>query len=65
MSNCPCCGNALLRHVRHNDVYWFCQSCWAEMPNLDLMQIINARRQLRQPVTSGGERKELVEVGCS
>lgn len=29
---CPCCGNSLLRHVRHSKVYWFCTSCWQEVP---------------------------------
>jgi len=29
---CPCCSNALLRHVRHSKVYWFCTSCWQEVP---------------------------------
>ncbi len=33
-NNCPCCGNSLLRHIRHNEVYWFCQSCWQEVPLL-------------------------------
>ncbi len=33
MNSCPCCTAMLLRHVRHNDVYWFCPHCWQEMPN--------------------------------
>jgi uncharacterized Zn finger protein (UPF0148 family) len=33
-NSCPCCGNPLLRHVRHQGVYWFCQSCWQEVPLL-------------------------------
>jgi hypothetical protein len=24
----------LLRHVRHDGVYWFCMHCWQEMPDL-------------------------------
>ncbi len=35
MTSCPCCSNQLLRHIRHQEVYWFCTSCWQEMPNLD------------------------------
>lgn len=29
---CPCCSNLLLQHIRHAEVYWFCRSCWQEMP---------------------------------
>ncbi len=33
MNYCPCCTDQLLRHVRSQGVYWFCPSCWQEMPN--------------------------------
>lgn len=36
MVNCPCCSNQLLRHIRGKNVYWFCRSCWQEMPKLEL-----------------------------
>jgi len=32
MTNCPCCSNPMLRHIRQNQMYWFCRSCWQEMP---------------------------------
>lgn len=32
-SNCPCCSNTLLRHIRSGEVYWFCKHCHQEMPN--------------------------------
>ncbi|XHX80814.1 MAG: hypothetical protein RBJ76_13030 [Stenomitos frigidus ULC029] len=32
MSLCPCCSEVLLRHARHNGIYWFCTHCWQEMP---------------------------------
>lgn len=35
MNTCPCCSNQLLRHIRHQEIYWFCTSCRQEMPNLD------------------------------
>ncbi|MBA2749020.1 MAG: hypothetical protein H0U45_09840 [Tatlockia sp.] len=38
-SNCPCCGNPLLRHVRQSGVYWFCTSCWQEVPILAVSKI--------------------------
>lgn len=31
VNNCPCCGDALLRHARRKGVYWFCTSCRQEM----------------------------------
>ncbi|MBD2775226.1 hypothetical protein [Iningainema tapete] len=34
MNNCPTCDTVLLRHVRETGVYWFCRSCWQEMPVL-------------------------------
>ncbi|WP_460202974.1 hypothetical protein [Scytonema sp. NUACC21] len=34
--NCPCCSHRLLQHIRNNRVYWFCRSCWQEMPLLNL-----------------------------
>jgi ribosomal protein L37AE/L43A len=55
MNNCPCCGNPLLRHVRHgSNVYWFCQSCWSEMPNFDLMHVLIAQRKSQQNLSSIG-----------
>jgi hypothetical protein len=32
MNSCPCCSNQLLRHVRGNEIYWFCRNCWQQMP---------------------------------
>src|SRR5579883_2512676 len=29
---CPCCCDKLLQHIRHHRVYWFCRTCWQEMP---------------------------------
>lgn len=34
MDTCPCCADILLRHIGHGRLYWFCRSCWAEMPNM-------------------------------
>lgn len=35
-NNCPCCGGSLLRHVRHGELYWFCKTCWQEVPLLSV-----------------------------
>jgi hypothetical protein len=34
MTICPCCSGILLRHARHQGIYWFCPHCWQEMPDL-------------------------------
>jgi ribosomal protein L37AE/L43A len=34
MTSCPCCSRPLLRHIRHQEIYWFCRSCWQDMPVL-------------------------------
>ncbi|HEY9849088.1 MAG TPA: hypothetical protein V6D28_06500 [Leptolyngbyaceae cyanobacterium] len=31
---CLLCGSSLLRHIRHNEIYWFCSSCHQEVPCL-------------------------------
>jgi hypothetical protein len=35
MDTCPCCADVLLRHFDHGSLYWFCRSCWAEMPSVE------------------------------
>ena len=44
MNSCPCCSSQLLRHARHNRVYWFCSHCWQEMPDLSEMILGNSAR---------------------
>jgi len=35
--SCPCCGSSrLLRHARHNRVFWLCPSCRQEVLPLEL-----------------------------
>lgn len=33
MTTCPCCSDKMLQHIRHSQIYWFCRSCWQEMPS--------------------------------
>ncbi|MEA5552469.1 hypothetical protein VB713_16115 [Anabaena cylindrica UHCC 0172] len=35
MSNCLCCSNQLLRHIRNHQVVLFCRHCWQEMPAIN------------------------------
>ncbi|MEO6863656.1 MAG: hypothetical protein ABI180_19275 [Microcoleus sp.] len=44
MNSCPCCSSQLLRHARHNRVYWFCSRCWQEMPDLSEMILGKSQR---------------------
>lgn len=32
---CSCCSDRLIRHIRQGSIYWWCHSCWAEMPNFE------------------------------
>ena len=36
MNTCICCHNALLRHIRNHQAYWFCAHCHQEMPSHEL-----------------------------
>lgn len=29
---CSCCSKTMLRHISKDRIYWFCRSCWQEMP---------------------------------
>jgi hypothetical protein len=48
MKNCPCCSNQLLRHFRHPQLYWFCQSCRQEMPLLEQQNLSQILPTLEQ-----------------
>ena len=37
MNFCICCHTALLRHIRHRDIYWYCPECRQEMPSLEIV----------------------------
>ena len=49
---CPCCNNSLLRHVRQGKLYWFCTSCWQEVPIFAVSQTTRTETSKRreQPV---------------
>ncbi|MUG96056.1 hypothetical protein F7734_28400 [Scytonema sp. UIC 10036] len=52
VKNCPCCSHRLLQHIRNNRVYWFCRSCWQEMP-LPYHRSYNEGAEDRQTFPSG------------
>ncbi|NEP90888.1 MAG: hypothetical protein F6K18_31030 [Okeania sp. SIO2C2] len=43
MHTCPCCSTRLLRHARHNTIYWYCPRCREEMPDLELMLLTRSQ----------------------
>ena len=58
MPSCPCCSDQLLRHIRSAQIYWFCRSCWQEMPVFNLGEC--------NPIPSvGTPRSEVTEMPCT
>jgi uncharacterized Zn finger protein (UPF0148 family) len=60
-NSCPCCDSPLLRHFRQGGVYWFCTSCWQEVPLLAVKKMprpenIVVRPRPVQSVTEIGAR---------
>ncbi len=60
MPKCPCCSNKLLRHARNRGIYWFCTSCWQEMPDFSaqILKIaiapgVNRAEMLKNPSQQG------------
>ncbi|HHP7231993.1 MAG TPA: hypothetical protein ACFCUY_14185 [Xenococcaceae cyanobacterium] len=33
---CPCCSSPMLHYLRNQREYWFCRSCWQEMPDFSV-----------------------------
>ncbi len=62
MNTCPCCSETLLRHARHNGVYWFCPHCWQEMPDPSLSNRKSCRSLSSLSESSLSEFPELVGV---
>ena len=55
MSNCPCCGRLLLRHIHHGNLHWFCPNCRQEMPNFDKQKSFTSIRKVnlgKKPITA-------------
>jgi len=51
MNACPCCSAQLLRHVRHNSIYWFCSRCRQEMPVIESLRTnLHQKLQTSKPI---------------
>jgi Zn-finger nucleic acid-binding protein len=57
MPTCPCCSTKLLRHARHNTIYWYCPHCREEMPDLKSM-VLSRSQQFQSPGGWLGIRKQ-------
>ena len=49
---CPCCSNKLIHHISNHRDYWFCRSCWQEMPAIEIEMAKNLEYYDRQPTLS-------------
>ena len=58
MNNCPCCADILLKHIRRTEVYWFCRTCWQEMPVLSR----RSTNAFSEPVLEKKPKKVLKQV---
>lgn len=38
-ARCPCCSNKLVHYINRNRDYWFCKTCWSEMPIINDKEI--------------------------
>ncbi|NJM58407.1 MAG: hypothetical protein HC857_14610 [Synechococcales cyanobacterium RU_4_20] len=51
MNSCPCCHNTMLHHVRSDRTYWFCRTCWQEMPLIHVEPVQSADLLQPRPLT--------------
>ena len=62
MTNCPCCSHQMLRHIRHNQTYWFCRHCWQEMPSLEPQSLSLVPLSFVRPLDSFRLERSLATV---
>ena len=46
MNECICCRDRLIKHLSHRRTYWFCPTCYQEMPNIDEVKIHLRNRRI-------------------
>lgn len=37
--DCPYCSDRLTRHIQHQQIYWFCRSCWQRISDVEMDQV--------------------------
>jgi diguanylate cyclase (GGDEF)-like protein len=58
--SCPCCSQPLLRHVSFKRIFWFCNHCYQEMPDLSNFRktALDTQHWLSKTITARQQRKE-------
>jgi hypothetical protein len=64
-NNCPCCSHQLLRHIRNQEVYLFCRTCWQEMPDLSWRQSGLSLDVIKGELPRGLEKPETTKTTIS
>ena len=51
MTDCPCCSRLMLRHIAHNQAYWFCPHCREKMPDLSAIIVESESKTISHEFT--------------
>ncbi|MEA5620855.1 hypothetical protein VB711_23875 [Cronbergia sp. UHCC 0137] len=62
MNYCPCCSNVLLKHIRGSTTYWFCRTCWQEMPIFTGNYPLSLSESLISKITEKVPKEELIST---
>ena len=60
-SQCLCCGNRLISQINQRRTYWFCRTCWQEMPMVRGVAVLDTNRALVKGGTKGGQTRLVLE----
>ena len=61
---CPCCSNKLIHHISNHRDYWFCRSCWQEMPAIEIEIAKNLEYLNRQPTLSNIIKSQSIRLNA-
>ena len=62
MISCPCCSDNMLRHIRSNRMYFFCPSCWQEMPHSNTQRDCSLPTNRVMELAIGQQKRTLAKV---
>ncbi len=65
MNQCPCCQDTLLCHISNNHIYWFCPSCWQEMPTSALANSHSFTETILRQTSKVHQKLEESSLICS
>ncbi|MFM2062867.1 MAG: hypothetical protein RLZZ507_2537 [Cyanobacteriota bacterium] len=58
MNYCPCCSDLLLKHIRNSQSYWFCRSCWQEMPVINKNLSSSLVKAILNPIPKKNQKQK-------